>query len=267
MKKILYFMAGCIVFFASCKPDKGLVENTKYEKIAVGDPKYSYLKILNLSPNSPVVNFYLNGAKFSTKQSTTGIENAGYTYNQVFPDFGYAVATPGSQTLTGKVIPTATADPSLEVFSATINPAPGKYYTLVPSGLYDATTKKIPSFVTVEDTRPALDSTKIFIRLLNVISGGPSTTLIRGTTVADPKIISNVGVNTVSDWAEISSPGGGPTTTLGVLFIDAGTNTPIGSTVTFTGLTKGRAYTLYIRGIWGATGTNAPTLSFYTSFY
>lgn len=265
MKKILYFMAGCIVFFASCKPDKGLVENTKYEKIAVGDPKYSYLKILNLSPNSPVVNFYLNGAKFSTKQSTTGIENTGYIYNQVFPDFGYAVATPGSQTLTGKIIPAATADPSLEVFSATINPAPGKYYTIIPNGTYDAVNKKIPANLVIEDVRPALDSTKVFFKLVNVLSGGTSLDLVRGTTAADPKILSNIAVGAASDWAEISSPGGGPTTSLNFLLVNPQTNTAVTTTFTST-FTKGRAYTLYVRGIINNV-TFPPTLSFYTTFY
>ncbi|MFN0291663.1 DUF4397 domain-containing protein [Pedobacter helvus] len=266
-KKLYYLIAGVAMLFSACDKDKGYVENTEYERLTPGDPKYSYIKILNLSPGSPVVNFYMDGTKFSSKLSSTGVENAGYTYNQVFPDLGYAIATPGARTLTGKIIPTATADANLQVFSTNINPAPGKYYTIIPNGAYNTSTKTIPSTLVLEDVRPLLDTTKVIVRFANVLSGGPTMSLIRGTAVSDPKIINNVAVNTASDWVEISSPGGGPNPSLSFLFVDAATNVALGTALTTTSLTKGRAYTLYVRGISGAASPNNPIITFYTTFY
>lgn len=266
-KKLYYLMAGFAMLFSACDKDKGYVENTEYERLTHADPKYSYIKILNASPGSPIVNYYMDGAKFSSKLSSTGVENAGYTYNQVFPDLNYAVTTPGTHTLTATVIPTATADANLQVYNTSINPAPGKYYTIIPHGAYNATTKTIPSTLVLEDVRPILDTTKVIIRFANVLSGGPTMSLIRGSSVADPKIVSNVAVNTASDWVDISSPGGGPNPSLSFMFVDATTNAALSTVFTTTSLTKGRAYTLYVRGILGAASPNNPAITFYTTFY
>lgn len=265
-KKLYYLMAGFAMLFSACDKDKGYVENTEYEKLTPGDPKYSYLKIVNLSAGSPIVNFYIDGAKFSTKLSSTGIENAGYGYNQLFPDLNYAVTTPGTHVLTAKVIPTATTDANLEVFNSNINPAAGKYYTLIVNGAYNTTTKNIPSFLTLEDTKPTLDTTKVILKFVNVLSGGTPLSLVRGTSPADPKIISNIAVNSASDWVELSLPGGGPNPSLSFMLVDATTNAAASAIYTTTSFTKGRAYTLYYRGISGST-TFPAGFSFYTSFY
>jgi len=58
MKKVLYFLTGCAMFLAACDVDKETVENTEYEKLTYGDPKYSYIKILNhfLHPEEVIAN-------------------------------------------------------------------------------------------------------------------------------------------------------------------------------------------------------------------
>lgn len=267
MKKILYFMVAGIGLLASCT--KGdLVENTEYEKLEYADPKYSYIKIQNVTPSSPVVNFYLDGLKFSAQQSTLGIENAGYAYNGIFPDLGYAVTSPGTHTLTAKIIPTATADANLEVFNQTINPAAGKYYTIFTTGIYSTTVapvKKIPSITIIEDTKPALDTSKIFVRVANFLNGGPTVDLTKDLATG-PKIISGVAYGTASGWAEIPALTPGSTNAVKLFMNNSTTNTPLiaaGTTVT---LTKGRAYTIYSRGIVG-NASFAPTITFYTTFY
>ncbi|MFD2285248.1 DUF4397 domain-containing protein [Pedobacter petrophilus] len=264
MKKILYFIAVGIGLFAACK--KGdLVESTVYEKINPADPKYSYIKILNLTPASPALTFYMDGSKFSSALSTLGTENAGYAYNGLFPDLGYATTRPGSHTLTAKIIPTATADANLQVFSTTINPQAGKYYTIFTTGQYSATEKKIPSSVMLEDTRPALDTSKVFLRVVNLYNGSPNLDLTRDLATGT-KIVTNIAYGTASNWVEIPNIGPGITPVVKTFFNVTGTTTPLiaaGFSLTFT---KGRAYTVYLRGVAGST-TYPFSATIYTAFY
>lgn len=262
MKKLLYIIAASACLMSACK--KGtLVETTEYEKVAPGDPKYSYIKILNLTPSSPTLNFYMDGAKFSSNLSSSGVENAGYPYNGLYPDLGYAITTPGSHTLTAKIIPSATVDPSLEVFKQTITPAAGKYYTIFTTGVYSTTTKNIPSALVLEDIKPALDTSKIFIRLVNLYNGGPNVDFIKVAT--GTKVASNVAYGTASPWTEIPSPGSGAAPANIFALNNATTNLPLITNQTLT-LSKGRAYTFYLRGIFG--NTSFPLAgTFYTTFY
>jgi hypothetical protein len=264
MKKILYFIVAGIGLLAACTKGE-LVENTVYEKLEYADPKYTYLKVLNLTPASPAVNFYMDGSKFSAQYSTLGIENAGYAYNGLFPDLGYAVTSPGSHTLTAKIIPTATADANLEVFKQTITPAAGKYYTIFTSGLYTTVDKKIPTAFMLEDSKPALDTSKIFVRVANIYNGSSSVDLVKDLATGT-KIVSNVAYGTASGWAEVPALLPGSTNAVKLYLNLTTTTTPLiaaGTTVT---LTKGRAYTIYMRGILG-NATYPLSATFYTTFY
>ncbi|PYF75608.1 DUF4397 domain-containing protein [Pedobacter nutrimenti] len=262
MKKILYIIAAFIGLFAACK--KGtLVENTAYEKISPGDPKYAYIKILNLTPGSPALNFYMDGTKFSAGYSTLGIENAGYAYNGLFPDLGYAITAPTTHTFTGRIIPSL-PDPNLEVLNAQITPAAGKYYTIFTTGQYTST-KKIPAPLVIEDVSPALDTSKIFIRLINLYNGGPNVDMVRDVATG-AKVVSNVAYGTVSNWMELPNPGSGPTPSNKFLFNNAATGVPIVATAATISFSKGRAYTIYLRGVMGNT-TYPFAATSYTTFY
>ncbi|MDQ1141000.1 DUF4397 domain-containing protein [Pedobacter agri] len=268
MKKLLYILAASIGLLSSCSKESDYenVENTEYEKLAPADPKYSYLKVLNLTPGSPVANYYIDGTKFSAALASSGIENSGYTYNGLFPDFGYAVTTPGSHKFTAKIIPTATADANLEILSTTINPEAGKYYTIYTTGLYSATNKALGAPFVLEDVKPALDTSKIFIRLVNLATGLPNIDIVRGSLVTDPKVITNIGYGKASDWVSLSNLGPGASPLVPLLYVNTATGTALSNAGTIT-LSKGRAYTLYIRGIFGTTGTTAVTTTFYTTFF
>jgi hypothetical protein len=264
MKKVLYIIVGCVGLLASCK--KGdLVENTAYERLAPADPKYAYLKIINLTPGSPTVNFYMDGPKFSAGYSTSGIENVGFAYNGLFPDLGYAVTTPGTHNLKAKIIPTAAADPNLEVMDQQIAPEAGKYYTIYTSGIYTVANKKIPSSIMIEDSRPALDTTKVFLRLANMYNGSPNLDMVKDAATG-AKIISNVAYGTSSGWNEVPNIGPGTAPSFKIFFNVAGTTTtlvPAGFTGT---VTKGRSYTIYVRGVLG-NPTYPLAASSFTSFY
>lgn len=265
MKKILYIIAACASLLTAC--EKGtLVETTEYEKVELGDPKYSYLKFLNVTPGSPFINYYLDGAKFSSALSSTGVENSGYNYataTSLYPDFGYATTAPGAKKLTAKIIPSATADANLEVLNTTITPAAGKYYTVFTSGVYSDANKSVGPVLMIEDVQPPLDTSKIFIRLINMYNGSPNLDLVK--TATGTKVAANVAYGTASTFAEIPVPGNGVAPLNIFALNDAVTNMPLVSKLSLT-FTKGRAYTLYIRGVFGNTAYPL-TGTTYTTFY
>ncbi|WP_316799270.1 DUF4397 domain-containing protein [Pedobacter frigidisoli] len=267
MKKIFYLIAVCVLLLSACKK-LSLVENSKYETIAPGDPKYSYLKIINVTPSSPTINYFIDGIKFSAGLSSTGTENAGYNYTtatSLFPDLGYATTTPGAHVLTGKIVAAATADGGLEVFNTPINPVAGKYYTIFTTGQYSTATKKIPSSLVIEDIKPALDTSKIFVRLINVLNGAPNLDLVRGDVATGPKLISNVSYNASSNWAEIPTPGSGVAPVNKFILVNSATGAAFTTSASLT-FSKGRAYTIYIKGVLG-NANFIPTITTYTTFY
>lgn len=256
---------ACATIISACKKGK-FVENTDYERLGVADPKYAYLKFQNVTPNSPVINFYLDGTKFSAAQSTSGIESAGYSYiiaSSLFPDFGYAATTPGAKKLTANIIPTVTVDARLEVLNTNITAAAGRYYTIFTTGVYSATNKSVgPAFV-VEDVRPALDTSKVFVRVINLYNGGPNVDLIRNSSGA--KLATNVPYGGVSPWTEIGAPGSGAAPSLLYTLNNAATSLPLASNITYS-FSKGRAYTIYLKGILG-NATFPLTVVNYTTFF
>jgi hypothetical protein len=259
MKKLLYIFTIGFGLLTSCEKGQ-LVENTTYEKLEPGSTKYSYLKFLNASPGSPTINYYINGVKFSAAYTTSGSEIGGFAYNGLFPDLGYATSVVGSQTLTAKTLATATTDPDLEVLNATITPEGGKFYSIFTNGLYNTITKTIPNYTIFEDIKPSTDTSKVFLRLINMYTGGPAIDMVQDATAE--KLVTALAVNTASPWISIPNPGQSNK----YAFRNSNTNAAI-STVTLTAtLTKGRAYTIYTRGIFG--NTSFPfALGFYTTFY
>lgn len=265
MKKLLYIIAACATLFMAC--EKGtLVESTPYEKLQENDTKYSYVKILNLTTGSPVVNYYLDGPKFSSGYSTSGNETAGFGYNGLFPDFGYATANPGTHQLTAKIIPTAKVDPSLQVLDTQITTAPGKYYTVVNGGMFDAVNKMIPTTLVLEDIKPALDTSKVFVRFVNFYNNGPTLDLVRDSLMG-AKLASNVSFGTASPFVAVGGTEGvgGGSALVKFYYKDVATGLALNSGSNIT-LTKGRAYTIYARGAAGVTGFPF-TVTYYTTFY
>ena len=261
MKKITYIILIFTAAFASCKKNE-LVETSTYEVVKAGDPANSYIRFINMTPNSPITNYYLNGVKTSGGSTTTGKE-VGFTYNSVFPIGGgqYVKAKVGANTLESKIIGPATVDPGLSVFNATVTTAAGKYYSLITNGVYSASDKKIPSSVLIEEVKPALDTSKIYVRLVNLYNGGVANVdMVQQTT--GEVLISNVAYGTASEYKSIPLPGQSNI----YRFLNTGTATPVAATTLTAQLTKGQAYTFILRGVSGST-TTPFGISFYSSFY
>lgn len=261
MKKILYILIAIATTFAACKKGE-LIESTPYTKINVGDPAYSFLRFINMTPGSPSVNFYMNDTRVSgAYNALTG--ETGFSYISVFPTTGgqFLPITPGSNRIDAKIVSSATTDKSLNVFNTTINTAGGKYYSLFTTGTYNTTDKKIATSLLLEEVKPALDTTKIFVRLVNLYNGGTANIdMVQRTT--GQVLISNVAYNSASGYVEIPLPGQANV----YQFNNAGTTTQTSPTLLTATLTKGQAYTFIVRGLAGST-TTPFGLSFYASFY
>jgi len=257
MKKLLYICILITVALAACK--KGdFVENTPYTVIPDGDPAYSYIKFLNMTPGSPSVNFFVNDVKISGVNNTASTVN-GYGYAGLYPEVGYSIIKPGSNVLKANITGSATADAGLNVFSSTFNMVAGKYFSIFTTGEYSATTKNIPSSLMIEDIKPALDTSKIFLRVVNLYAGGPNVDLIQAST--GQKLISNVAFNAASAFVEIPNPG-----KENIYDLKSTTaNTTLRAALLKLTLIKGRAYTFIIRGVNGST-TYPLAASFYTTF-
>ncbi|TDO20045.1 DUF4397 domain-containing protein [Pedobacter duraquae] len=262
MKRIIYLIVVSIGLLTSCKKQE-LVETTVYEKIQPADPKYSFFKVVNLSAGSPAVNYFLDGTKSSGLYSTTGVEG-GVVFNGLFPSTGYAVTTPGNHTLSAKLTTAAVpvADRGLEVFTSPYNMAPGKYYTIVTGGVYNTTSKKIESSLVFEDTKIALDTSKIFIRFANLYTGSPNVDLIQTFGGVSTKIATNVAFGKTSDFASMPNPGKANVYSI----TNSATGAVVASFTTAITLVKGTAVTLYLRGVAG-NATYPPAFTFWTTFY
>jgi hypothetical protein len=257
MKKLLILCTLFAGIFSACEKDN-FVENTPYSVIAEGDPSFSYVKFLNMTPGSPSVNFFVNDVKISGVYNTASTDN-GYGYSGLFPSLGYAAINPGSNVLKANITGSAVADAGLNVLTATSDFAAGKYYSIFTTGVYDTTAKKIPSSLVIEDIEPALDTAKIFLRVINLYAGGPNIDLLQAGT--NQKLISNVSFNAASAFVEIPNPGKENTYNLNL----SGSDALLKASILKLTLTKGRAYTFIIRGVDGSV-TFPLAATFYTTF-
>ena len=110
-----------------------------------------------------------------------------------------------------------------------------------------------------------MDTSKVFVRLVNVYNGGPSFDLIKGDVVTGPKIITNVAYGAASDWAEVPSPGSGVAPTNKYLLVNNATGAIFVTSVSLS-FSKGRAYTIFVKGVAG-NASFLPALTTYTTFY
>ena len=153
----------------------------------------------------------------------------------------------------------------MEVYNTPVNFGAGKYYSIIPNGIYTVASKKIPASYIIEDVRPATDTTKIFIRLANFYNNGPAVDLIKDSATGT-KLISNSANGTVSNWISIPNPGNTSSPSNKFYLNVAGTATTLITDGATLNMAKGRAYTLYLRGVLG-NATYPATLVTYTTFY
>lgn len=253
----------CMLFWSCEKPE--VVSDSVYEKISPGDPNYSFIKIINTSPSSPVLNFYFNGSKFTSGLSSSGKETSGLSYAGSYPGLGYSVTTPTAKNVTAKVATGASVDGGVEVLNSTITVSGGKYYSVFTDGAYDVINKKIGGIKVFEDAIPSLDTTKIMVRYINMYNSPASIDLFKDAANGS-NIASNIKYGEASGWVSIPNPGLGTSPTYFLYFVDHSTGQTLLSARIVGSLTKGMAYTIYTSGIAGNT-TFPITLGSVANFY
>jgi hypothetical protein len=260
MKKF-HFAAALLGMLVLAACDKNTVQTID------GPLAGSYVKFFNFGVNAPAVNYYSDNVKITAinnttcqtaqpdpKCLTTGIESAtGISYGNVGNAGLYSAIAPGSHTFAGKSV--APADSGAFVTTVTSSIAQGQYYSLYTSGIYNSTTKSVESFV-VQDSFPAIDFTRAYVRFVNAVSNSSPMILY----AKDPTSGNEVAVSPAVAYKGASSFVALPPGTY-----DLNLRAPNSSTnlVTRTGVqfTVARSWTITVRGdMTASSGTNKPAL-------
>lgn len=252
--KYFSYLALLIGVLTAC--EKGtLIEQTVVYNPTSDDIK---LKILLLAPGAPSVNFYLNNTKITGVYSAVGVE-AGYGYNGLYPDLGYLIINPTTTyQLQAKVANSAATDAGLVVFDQNMNFENGKSYSFI-SSLYNTTTKTMSTYTLLEDVRPPIDTSKVFVRVVNLLNNKAAINYVQ--TTSGQVIAQGLPYGQATEFIAINNPG--KANSYAPVNPDTGTNLVTATSYT---LTKGRCYTAYVYGIFGNT-TYPPKMSYYTTFY
>jgi hypothetical protein len=222
----------------------------------------SRVKFFNFGVNAPNVNFYANNTKLTAISSATGAESAiGTAYGAAGSSGLYSAVDPGQYTLSGRI--SAATDKDLAVATVNQQLESGKYYSFFMSGIYDATAKKVDSFV-IEDAFPAEpDYTMLTIRFVNAISNSqPLQLSIRNpATNVEAAVGTPVAYKAGTAFVTLPATAAVFTGTNGVVDLvvrTAGSTTPL-IIRTATGFGTGRAYSVAARGDATVTSATAAT--------
>lgn len=252
-KKILSFVVFALFcVLSACEKDTNL-ESTSLFPVDITKP---FIKFVNASPGSPIINFYMDNIKMTGTYTVSGTE-AGIAYAALYPSLGYSQSKRGSGKISTKIAGVSTIDPGLVTFEGSVNLEAGKYYSAFTVDQYDAVNKK-QNLLVIEDKNPAVDTSKVFLRVINFQVNRPKADVFLST---GEKLFSGVEYKKETEFVSIPNPGKESTYVLK----DTGTGAVIPLTLKLT-LTKGRAYTLVLRGIAGTTsGVNAHAVTLYSN--
>ncbi|OIN58382.1 DUF4397 domain-containing protein [Arsenicibacter rosenii] len=249
-KNIIYILLASVLFI-SC--EKNALQ-LPIETITTG----ARIKFIHAAPDTPPVDFYINGAKFTgftpTGATSTFAGNpVGLPYNTTSPSFAsnYAIVTPGTVSLSVTAPATTTAASATAVGSQSLTLEDNKYYSLFVAG---PTTK--PELLLVnDDFSAAIDPTKIYVRFINLTSGQNYDIGLGTGTILAP----NLAYKGVTGFIAVDA-----NTVPTFTFRLPGSATNVG-TVTLGATSSGRVLTVFTRGVAGRTGTPAPGINLYVN--
>ena len=227
----------------------------------------SYVKFFNFGVNAPAVNYYSDNVKVTAvsttacqtvpqdpKCATTGIESStGTAYGGVGNAGLYSGIAPGTHVFAGKSVAVADSGAFVTTLSSSI--AQGQFYSLYTSGIYNATTKSVESFI-VQDSLPSIDFTQAYVRFVNAVSNSSPMILYAKNVVTGTETAVSPAVAYKSAGSFVALPAG---------TYDLNLRAPNSSTNLVTRLAVGfgvaHAWTVAVRGDMTATsGTNKPAL-------
>jgi Domain of unknown function (DUF4397) len=204
------------------------------------------VKFIHAAPDAPGVAIFVNDRKVSGVLTVAPATPTTISYGGVFPAQDYAVLTAGAS----KVSVTTPTVGNATILSGDVNLEAGKYYTVIATGL-------APSYApfVVQDNFPVISGNKVFFRVINLTANSTDAEVSIGGSVAATGIKPKEGgdkfiaydlpgytAGSVSIPVILKLNGSATATT-------AGTVTNTLATITFTGVTPGRVYTLVTRGL------------------
>lgn len=203
------------------------------------------VKFIHAAPDAPGVAIYVNDLKVSGVLTVAPATPSTIAYGGVFPAQDYAVLKAG----TSKVKVTTPTVGDATLLSGDVNLESSKYYTVIATGLAPSYTPFV-----VQDNFPAYSGNKVFFRVINLTTNSSDAEVsIAGSTAATgikpkeggDKFIAFDLPNYVSGSATVAVVvklnGSATATTAGTI-----TNS---ATLSFSGATPGRVYTIVTRGL------------------
>jgi hypothetical protein len=213
------------------------------QKIITAPLPASRIRFFNFGVNAPGVNFYADATKMTAITSATGTESTtGTVYGAVGAGGAYAAIDPGQYTFTGKIAATTDKDLAISPLTATI--AEGKYYSYYMSGIYNATTKTVESFIVEDPIVEPTDFSKATVRFVHAISNGNPMTLYakNTTTLTEVAVGGEVAYKNAGAFVTVLPTG---IYDLSTRYTGTATNALTRPSVTFLG---GKIYTITARG-------------------
>jgi hypothetical protein len=151
-------------------------KNAVQDISAPTDAGAAQIKFFNFGVGSPAVNFYANDTKMTAILSATGQEaTTGVTPFNVGSGGFYGQIAAGQYTLSGRI--SAATDKDLAISNLPATLAPGKFYSFYQSGIYDAATKTVDSFIVEDSFIPTFDYSVAHVRFVHAISNANPMTL------------------------------------------------------------------------------------------
>lgn len=209
------------------------------------------VKFLHAAPDAPGVAIFVNDKKVSGTLTVAPTTPGTIAYGGIFPANDYAVLPAGSAKV--KVTTPTAGDATL--LSGDVNLEAGKYYTVIATGLAPTYSPYV-----VQDNLPETSGNKVFFRVINLvpnsadlevdIAGSIAATGIKVSQGGDKFIaydIPNFTNTAVTVPVKIKINGTATATTAGT--VTASLFTATTNTVTYSGVTPGRVYTIVARGI------------------
>lgn len=249
--KILNILTLCLLcVLSACEKDTSLEATAT---LAV-DSNKPFVKFFNASPDSPIINFYMDNIKMTGTYTVSGTET-GIAYAAIYPSLGYSQSSGTSSKILTKIAGSSTVNPGVVTSESTVNLAAGKYYSVFAVDQYDLVNKK-QNLLVIEDKSPATDTSKVFLRLVNLQVKRAKVDVSLNT---GEKLFSGVEYLKSTDFVSIPNPGKEST----YILKDSTTGAIIPLTLKLN-LSKGRAYTLVLRGVAGTiSGVNAHAATIY----
>jgi hypothetical protein len=200
------------------------------------------VKFFNFGVGTPGVNFYADNMKMTAINSATGTESTvGVNYGAAGAGGLYLTLAPRQYTMSGRIA--AAADKDHPVSNLPVTLADGKAYSYFLSGIYDAATKTVDSFIVEDPIIPNFDYSTAYVRFVHAVSNANpmALTLRERTEGTDVAAGATVAYRAAGQFVKVP-PGQYDLTTR---YDGATTNAMTRANVSFV---AGRVYTITARG-------------------